>query len=554
MIKELDFNISDPIFVVNSAHRAVYVNKTFNKKRRIGSEMTVIQATQQGVKDQLQGWLEKYTTRLFGSAQICGMFFTDQSVNQLLALCLSEERVGGTIDSSSASDLVGAWHVKGYLEGSHPELLQILMAARSKFSRLYKSGTKDVSTDDYARLKMFAGMGSAVTFPLESLHFFCVAVAAISRKFYYDDLSCTQHPRLASQLFVSKARLKRAVKHVTVYGDDVIIADFDGDRGVKMFDEVKRCLEVVGGRVNALKSFGHGIFRESCGLDAVLGHIVTPIKLRSILPADMPTKPKDFSAYTSKIVSYCATANLLFEAGYDLVSNAMFDLVRSTYGNVPIVPYSKREESAGIVQWGEECCLRQSPHFKIRKVAKPTTVHYTSPLALPGLLITTPEGVKYSEWSPERARVEPYGRPYSIWPKESNCSVASSSFDQQRIGYVAMVPQSKRLVKDVVSEREFRAMDRRSQRLTKNEQLSMMPGVCRRYVPDIPGFTTERGEASRAEKRYSSTLFEYRTKGKTTGTSKPVIRVRQRFVELTHGDDSCDLACPTCPSYTRPNS
>ena len=112
----LDFNISDPIFVVNSAHRAVYVNKTFNKKRRIGSEMTVIQATQQGVKDQLQGWLEKYTTRLFGSAQICGMFFTDQSVNQLLALCLSEERVGGTIDSSSASDLVGAWHVKGYLE------------------------------------------------------------------------------------------------------------------------------------------------------------------------------------------------------------------------------------------------------------------------------------------------------------------------------------------------------------------------------------------------------------------------------------------------------
>lgn len=544
---DVKFDEATPVtFLVKSAHRAVYVPKTWDKKRRIGAELAVLQAMQQGIKRQLQPHLQSYFRKRFRFGKddhLCGMFFNSNEENQFLALYGSETGEACTIDSRAASDMIGVWKVKELLKDAHPALLRLLMITRSNDSLLFKSGnTKSVDpTPDYLTMRKFAGMGSATTFPVESLYFYCVSVAAISLHIYNDDLTKTDD-KYCDDYNITR-RLYRASRHVTVFGDDIIVHDLGGDRATAMYEEVIKALELLGGVVNESKSFGHGIFRESCGTDAVLGSDVTPIKLRHIL-SEFPTEPDERKLVntTKSIVSYAATANLLFEKGYKNTSNRMFSQIRERFGVVPKIPYGFRNEANGVVQWVDpdtDRCLRNAPDFKYRKLSFP-------------------------EWAIGGI----YDLDYHLYTNSFLSSVRSSSY---KLGYLAMVPKTK---KDTLKQGNYPAfvgLQRRNARLTKDCRYSGVDGLQRKMTmgklstitPGIPGIDIERGEATSAEKRYSSSLFylakRVNKKGKPVRDkkkdfSKPssVIKIRHRFVELTRGEHTgCDLICRVCPAESK---
>jgi hypothetical protein len=98
-------------------------------------------------------------------------------------------------------------------------------------------------------------MGNATTFPVESLVFLAVALAACLHK---HGLQVT--PRSCKTFLTGK---------LAVFGDDIIIPKECRETCVDL-------LEALGFRVNRAKSFWTGKFRESCGIDAFDGHNVTP--------------------------------------------------------------------------------------------------------------------------------------------------------------------------------------------------------------------------------------------------------------------------------------
>lgn len=187
--------------------------------------------------------------------------FTHQSINRELALTSSHLRNGATLDLSEASDRLSLQLVKE-LFINHDELLRHMLASRASH----------VILPDGRRIKLrkFAAMGSALCFPVEALCFFVICVAAITlrRRVPWNEVSHL----------------------VFVYGDDIIVPSDD-------YECVIEALELVGLRVNRLKSFKEGNFRESCGMHAFYGQDITPVKIRKVFP----TKNSDGSALESYI-------------------------------------------------------------------------------------------------------------------------------------------------------------------------------------------------------------------------------------------------------------
>ena len=109
-------------------------------------------------------------------------------------------------------------------------------------------------------LRKFSTMGNACTFPVESLLFFSIAVAAILT---------------VRKVTPTKEAIKDAATEVAVFGDD-IVAPKDSR------ELLKRALVVLDFKVNVDKSYEAGRFRESCGVDAYAGANVTPTYLRSL--------------------------------------------------------------------------------------------------------------------------------------------------------------------------------------------------------------------------------------------------------------------------------
>jgi hypothetical protein len=99
-------------------------------------------------------------------------------------------------------------------------------------------------------------MGNACTFPVESLVFLTVALAA------------TLFAEGRTQ--VSAWDIKSSYGHVSVFGDDIIVPKYAGEA-------LNKALEFFEFRVNTDKSFSGIGFRESCGVDAFRGVNVTPV-------------------------------------------------------------------------------------------------------------------------------------------------------------------------------------------------------------------------------------------------------------------------------------
>jgi len=224
--------------------RLIAVPKTFSGPRLIAAEPSEHQWCQQNSWD----YFSSRTRRSWLSRVVA---FRDQSLNQSLCTEGSETGSLATVDLSAASDRVTC-HVAGQFFRGNPGLLRALRASRTR--RVTQKLT--LRAPACVKLRKFSTMGSANTFPVESLIFLSIALAAVATKRGFRHLS----PWVIQSL----------EREVAVFGDDIVIPSDSRELFV-------RALEVLYFKVNDQKSFWTGKFRESCGVDSFDGTNVTPV-------------------------------------------------------------------------------------------------------------------------------------------------------------------------------------------------------------------------------------------------------------------------------------
>jgi len=165
--------------------------------------------------------------------------FRDQSVNGQLALSSSLDKTFCTLDLKDASDRLSNLAVRE-LFGEHA--YRYLGCSRATSVRI---------GDRVQTLNKFAPMGNALTFPVQSLVYWAVVRAGIQ---------CT-HGDICEDVYV--------------FGDDILFPS-------KYYRGAINALTRFGLITNTDKTFMHGSFRESCGVDAWNGIDITPLRLKVI--------------------------------------------------------------------------------------------------------------------------------------------------------------------------------------------------------------------------------------------------------------------------------
>ncbi len=247
--------------------RLIAVPKSFTAPRLIAAEPSEHQWCQQNL------W--HYFCERSRKSWISGFVrFRDQSLNQDLCLAGSRDGSLSTVDLSAASDRVSC-HAVGNLFRCNPTLLKGLQACRTRVVK------QEISTrcPSLHILKKFSTMGSACTFPVETLLFLSVALAGCLAK---RNLPCTAK------------NIASLIGEVAVFGDDIVIP-------TDCRETVVRLLEVLHFKVNTNKSYWNGSFRESCGVDAFRGVNVTPVYVR-----------KPFSSRPESVASNLQVSNNFF--------------------------------------------------------------------------------------------------------------------------------------------------------------------------------------------------------------------------------------------------
>lgn len=234
--------------------RLIDVPKTFLKPRLIAAEPGQFQWCQQNIWHYFRTRCDRTWISMF-------VRFRDQTRNQ--ELCRRGSVTGDlvTLDLSEASDRVTC-HAVGQMFRTEPKLLHALQATRTLMCSSSKSPSRDADPQENAlRLRKFATMGNACTFPVESLIFLTVALAA-----------CLVQRRLQ----VTMRSILGLAEEVAVFGDDIVVP-------TDCWELVVEALEVLHFKVNTDKSFcgrssiyGRPTFRESCGVDSFGGVDVTP--------------------------------------------------------------------------------------------------------------------------------------------------------------------------------------------------------------------------------------------------------------------------------------
>jgi len=214
----------------------VFVPKSMKTKRVISKEPATLQYFQQGVQNCVRKYISQHS---FLSSRID---FCRQEKQREIALLASRTREFATVDLSAASDSVSFELVKRVFAGT--QLRSFLAALRSREAVL--------PSGKVVALAKYAPMGSALTFPIQTLIFACVC-------------ECTaRYMQYETGDYDSRFR---------VYGDDIIIPDSHLETLVFY---LRRC----GFRINTSKTYGHSqFFRESCGCDAYDGVAVTPLRI-----------------------------------------------------------------------------------------------------------------------------------------------------------------------------------------------------------------------------------------------------------------------------------
>jgi len=302
--------------------RVVFVPKTLKTPRVIAVEPVCMQYTQQSLAKLLVGNIE--SCRLTAGH----VNFRDQTVNQKLSRIGSISGKFATLDMSEASDRVSLAMARS-LFNVCPDFWAIVEASRSLRAKLPSGLVLD--------LRKFASMGSAMCFPVEAMVFYCAIISSRLR---------------IANLRATAQNVYKYSRSVYVYGDDLIVPAHEAST-------ISDDLEAFGLRVNRHKSFWNGKFRESCGEDYYAGYRVTPVYLRHDIPTDRADAPR--------LVSWVATANQLFEAGYYAASTILKEHVEKVVGKLPTI--QKTSQAMGWHFFSEECLPRRwNKHLHRREV------------------------------------------------------------------------------------------------------------------------------------------------------------------------------------------
>lgn len=276
-----------------SSARLISVPKNSSSRRTITVEPMLKQFVQQGLNILLRESITE--CRILRNC----LALSDQSLNQKLALEGSLHDNWATIDLKSASDLLSVQLVKSVFR-HHSPFLDYMMECRSPY---VECGNKPTLT-----LGKFAGMGNALTFPVQSICFAVVGIAAILD-------SQGKSPTYWS--------VRRASRHIRVYGDDIIISS-------RYAHQVVDWLHAVGLKVNVKKSFLTGNFKESCGVDAYRGVDITPLYIRH--------RPDQVEAIPNVIAGFVSLSNHMWLAGLYDTSTWLKNEVESLIGKrLPLV-------------------------------------------------------------------------------------------------------------------------------------------------------------------------------------------------------------------------
>jgi hypothetical protein len=222
------------------ASRLYAVPKTQKGPRLIASEPTCNQWCQQSVRSFLN---DAIRSSIIGES----IDFGRQDLSGDLALAASVDKSLATVDLSSASDRLSCWLVERLFR-ANSSVLSAFIACRTR----YIVNDIDKKSPKLYKLRKFASMGSALTFPVQSLSFYILCVSA--------GLVATGTKEKDWELIARQVR---------VYGDDLIVP-------VLWMPVLEKLFTLLYLKINRSKTFVKGNFRESCGTDAYNGVNVSP--------------------------------------------------------------------------------------------------------------------------------------------------------------------------------------------------------------------------------------------------------------------------------------
>lgn len=300
----------------------ILVPKTQKSPRLIASEPISHQWCQQVIKDYFVGRTRDSWIGLFVS-------FRDQEPNQIMARRGSLGHGLSTIDLSEASDRVSTWLVERIFR-RNSTLLDALHATRT---RTVKNGTEH-GTRGVSKLQKFSCMGSACTFPVQTIVFLIIALGVY---LHQEGLKPTIR------------NIKSAQGRVRTFGDDIIVPDAHADMMIRM-------LTLMGLRVNHSKTFLTGMFRESCGLDVFRGTNVSPVYSMTYVSAPKP----------ESISSVVETHNNFLVRGWYNASDYLASTVRSVSSKIRNVAIDSGDFGLKTVGYVDNTHLerRVNPHLQ----------------------------------------------------------------------------------------------------------------------------------------------------------------------------------------------
>lgn len=283
--------------------KLIAVPKTFSAPRLIAAEPTSHQWCQQTI-------LRFLTSRIKETSIRTVVNFHDQTPNQVFAREASRTGSHSTIDLSNASDRISCWLVERMFR-KLPSLVDGFYSVRTRW--IHQDLDKKVP--QLFQLRKFSTMGSAVTFPVQTIIFSMIVVG------------CILYHRKQSTTF---ANIRKAAREVRVFGDDMIVP-------IDVHDDVVAALTHLGLKVNPAKTFSTGKFRESCGYDAYDGIEVSKV---SIMAMPLVSKPE-------AVLSSLDVHNNLFKEGW--YETAKF--VRSTVESLRRYAFRTVPPDSGATGW-----------------------------------------------------------------------------------------------------------------------------------------------------------------------------------------------------------
>lgn len=275
--------------IQNYVQECSVVPKNALVKRTIGKEQSGLMWAQQAIAEIL---VKTGNTTDWGRH----INLNDQSASSKAALQASADGVFATLDFSSASDYITV----DLVEAVFPKWLSNLLIAARSNTVTFEWDDHGKKVEHTLQVRKYAAMGSALCFPVESTIFACCCEVAARRSGGNTDF--------------------------LVYGDDTILE-------CKYVENFKRICKDLHFKLNVDKSYSEEthslLFREACGMEAVNGFDITPVRLSRRAEA-MPlvwSDPKSLS----RII---AEANQATEHGFMILRQFYMNYLRKSRARI----------------------------------------------------------------------------------------------------------------------------------------------------------------------------------------------------------------------------